>query len=192
MTPPALRLLASLVLLAAAPAGALAQPAAPAGIARSSTVTSIVESVDQTARQVLLRGPEGRLTTVNVPREVRNLRQMRAGDRVVIEYREALVVDVARPGAPALRDDSALAAVRQAPGQRPGMAASEVLRMRVRIDQVDAGSGTVTFTHPQRGQRTVVVRDPRMLEFARQLRPGDEVDVGFAEAAAIRVEPAPR
>jgi hypothetical protein len=72
------------------------------------------------------------------------------------------------------------------------MAASEVLRMRVRIDQVDAGSGTVTFTHPQRGQRTVVVRDPRMLEFARQLRPGDEVDVGFAEAAAIRVEPAPR
>jgi hypothetical protein len=31
-----------------------------------------------------------------------------------------------------------------------------------------------------------------MANFARQLRPGDEVDVTFAEAVAIRVEPAER
>jgi hypothetical protein len=50
----------------------------------------------------------------------------------------------------------------------------------------------VTFTGPNRVTRTVEVRDPAMHDFARGLRPGDEVEIEYLEALAVSVEPAPR
>jgi hypothetical protein len=65
-----------------------------------------------------------------------------------------------------------------------------VVRMRVRIDAVDVATGRVTFTGPAGGTRTVTVQDPRMHEFVRNLRPGEQVDIAYSEAIAVSVEPA--
>jgi hypothetical protein len=43
---------------------------------------------------VLLHGPEGNLATIEVGPEVRNLRQVKAGDHVVVEYHESLVAEM--------------------------------------------------------------------------------------------------
>jgi hypothetical protein len=50
----------------------------------------------------------------------------------------------------------------------------------------------VSFIGPSRVERTVAVRAPELQEFLQTLKPGDQVDVAIAEAAAIRVEPAER
>ncbi len=154
------------------------------------TLLATVESVDPRAREVLLRGPAGNLLTVRVGPEAVNLPQLRAGDRVLVAYRQAVAVSLGAPGAapPPVAGGGAIGA---APGQRPAGAAFEEVRLRVRIDAVDRGSGTVTFTGPNRAQRIVVLRDPAMLDFARRLRPGDEVDIAYLEAVAFRVERAP-
>jgi len=59
----------------------------PAAVGAAETHTAIVETVDQTARQVLLRGDEGSLHTVPLGPEVRNLAQLRSGDTVTVEFR---------------------------------------------------------------------------------------------------------
>ena len=55
------------------------------------------------------------------------------------------------------------------------------------LDRAGGGRGGHA-TRRRRGVRST----PEMVDFARRLRPGDEVDVTYTEAAAVRVEPANR
>jgi hypothetical protein len=177
--------------LLALPAHAQRATPQPAEIARGVETTATVESIDQSTRQVLLRREDGSFTTLRVGREVRNLPQVKAGDRVVLRHAEAVAVALAPPGARDPGRAEGAAALRAAQGERPGLAAAEVVRRRVTVTAVDAGSGTVSF-HEQGGPvQTVVLRRPEMLEFARSLRVGDQVNIAYAEAVLIAVRPAP-
>jgi hypothetical protein len=186
--------LALAVFVIAAPA-AMAQTATPspgAATSRLTTLTATVESVDMTTREVLLRGEGGRLAIVAAGPEVRNLAQVRPGDRVVLDYQEAIAVEIVRPGDTRPPVGGVAAAGRAEPGQRPAGVVGEAVRVRVRIDAVDASAGVVTFTGPRGATRTVAVREPAMRDFVRGLRPGEEVDIAYAEALAVGVEPAAR
>jgi hypothetical protein len=195
MRPPLIRTSLAFVLLAVATPAARAQTATPpAGVAigELTRLTATVESVDATTREVLLRGEGGNLVTVKAGPEVRNLAQVRPGDRVVLDYQEAIAVEIVRSGDTRPSVGGVAAAGRADPGQRPAGLASEAVRVRVRIDTVDARAGVVTFTGPRGVTRRVAVREPEMRDFVRGLRPGDEVDIVYAEALAARIEPAPR
>jgi len=162
----------------------------PAAIGEESTitVTAVVESVDQTKRAVLLRGPRGGLHTVFVSDEVRNLPQVKAGDRVRITYREAWAADIVPAGTP-MTSGMAVGAARTPQGSTPGGVVAGELRTRVRIQSVDTASNTVTFTRPDGFVRQVTVRRPMGQQFIRGLRPGDEVEIAYTEALAISVQP---
>jgi hypothetical protein len=73
------------------------------GLGRSSAAsggllqTAVVETVDRQRREVLLRGPQGRLMTVRIGDEVRNFDRIRGGDRVVVRYRQAVAAAASRP-----------------------------------------------------------------------------------------------
>jgi hypothetical protein len=120
--------------------------------------------------------------------EVRNLAQVRAGDRVIVEHTEAIAARMARPGEPPVV--AAEAEARRPAGARPGAASADAVRVRVTIDQVFGNGDTVSFTGPTGAKRTVAVRSPEMQAFARRLRPGEQVDVTFLDVVAITVEPA--
>jgi hypothetical protein len=101
-------------------------------------------------------------------------------------------VEIVRPGDTRPPVGGVAGPGRAEPGQRPAGVVGEAVRVRVRIDAVDAGAGVVTFTGPRGATRTVAVREPAMRDFVRGLRPGDEVDIAYTEALAVRVEPAAR
>ncbi|WP_431283726.1 hypothetical protein ACQW02_02615 [Humitalea sp. 24SJ18S-53] len=188
---PALGLMLAVAPMALAqPAPTPPAPAAPAAAARVTAVTARVQSVNQTTREVVLRGADGRLVTIVAGPEVRNLARVRVGDRVVAEFQEAVVLALA-PAGTAAPPEAMSSVDRAAEGAQPSAAAVEAIRVRVRIDAVNAAEGRVTFTGP-RGQRTTVVHEPALRAFVAGLKPGDEVDVTWAEAMAVRVEPAGR
>ena len=56
-------------------------------------VTATVEAIDQKTREVTLKGPKGTRTFVAGP-EVKNLAQVNKGDEVVIEYAQALAMEL--------------------------------------------------------------------------------------------------
>lgn len=189
-----------LAALLAAPAGTLAQgsapgqpaaPAAPIAAARGMETVAVVESIDQRAREVLLRREDGTLYTLRASPQVRNLAQVKAGDRVLLRFVEAVAVGLAPPGQAGPPRREATAAVRAARGELPGAADAQVTSRRVKILNVDPGSGTVTFQEATKPPQTVVLRRPEMLEFARTLKPGDEVNITYAEAMLVAVRPAP-
>ena len=177
-----------------APGLAAAQPAAqqPTVVGTTTERTAIVESVNMKERSVLLRGDSGAqsgaLATVRVGPEVRNLAQIKPGDRVVATATEAIVVAMARPDVRG-STGSAVVTARSAEGQRPGAGVAGADRVRVRIDGIDVGRNSVTFTGPGGQQRTVRVQDPGMRRFVRTLHPGDEVDVALIESYSLRVLP---
>ena len=182
-----------LYLVAACLAPGLAAAQQPAVVATTTERTAIVETVNMTERSVLLRGDAGAqsgvLATVRVGPEVRNLGQVRPGDRVVISVTDAIAASIARADDGAGAVGGAAMATRAPEGARPGASFGEAKRVRVRIEEIDLSLNTVTFTTPENERRTVRVQDPRMREFIRTLSPGNLVDVVFVETVSLRVLP---
>jgi hypothetical protein len=189
---PVIRAIGAALLLSGSGLAACA-PATPPSAVVEDRVTTVatVESVDMRSRDVLLRGPGGALFTVKAGPEVRNLAQVRSGDRVHVAYQEALAVQVSPPGQMGQPSERDTAIVRAARGERPAGAGFDMIRVRVKIEAVDRATNTVTFMDPRGVQHIVAVRNPEMIAFIRRIRPGDEVELNYVEAVAVSVEPAP-
>lgn len=157
----------------------------------TTTIVAVVETVDQTTREVLLRGDagaqSGRLVTVVAGRAVQRLDEIRPGDRVTVRYFEALAAQVARPGRRGTQPVAGVAVAREA--ARPGGEAVAVVAARVTITALDPASGSVTFVGPRNRPRTVVPKTPEIRAFVAGLRVGDQVDILYEEALAISITP---
>jgi len=154
-------------------------------------ISATVESVDQAARHVLLRGPKGGLVTVTAGPEVKNLGQLKPGDQVVVTYQEALAVELAKPDTSAPPVQATEGTNRAAPGETPGGSKEQMIRVRVQITGIDHKHNMVSFVGPAKIERTVDVTNPDMQNFLKTLKVGDEVDVTYTEAIAVNVEKAP-
>ncbi|WP_431284445.1 hypothetical protein ACQW02_06440 [Humitalea sp. 24SJ18S-53] len=165
-----------------------------ASFSETVTMVAIVETVDRTAREVLLRGQAGAqtgaLVTVRAGAGVRNFDQIRSGDRVTVQYFQAVAAQIVRAGSPGGAPSAEIAAMRAAPGERPAGAVGDLVRVRVTITSVDTTTNTVGFVGPNGQPRLVYVRRAPMQELLRSLRVGDQVDIAFEEALAVSVEPA--
>ena len=58
--------------------------------------TSIVEAVDLENRTATLKGPDGKVETVQVSDELKNLENVKVGDQVVMQYTKSLAVDISK------------------------------------------------------------------------------------------------
>ena len=66
----------------------------PAGAAvKKTTVVAVIEAIDKEKQTVILKGPEGKSKKVKV-RNPENLEKVAVGDKVMITYTEAMVVNV--------------------------------------------------------------------------------------------------
>jgi len=164
----------------------------PKPVVRENLVqrTATVESIDQASRLVTLRGEDGHGFTVQVSDEVRNLSQVKAGDKVTVSFFEALAAEVRTSGEGIQGVEADVAAVRAEPGQMPGGGAGVLLRTTVEIVSVDTTFNTVTFRRSDGALRTVAIETDKGRQFIRGLKPGDRVDIAYTEAFAIEVKPA--
>jgi hypothetical protein len=175
-------LVAALVALAAG----CAQTPAPLELTETQQAVATVEAIDQASRLVTLKAADGRTIFVKAGPEVRNLAQVRAGDRVRVRYQEALLAEVVKPGTGSAGVSTAT--TRAAPGERPGAEVVDEVRLPVKIYSVDTFQNVVEVTGPRGYNRRIKVNDPKAREFIRGLKPGDEVQVTFREAFAVSVE----
>ena len=184
----AVSLIASLACLSVA---AFAQDPDPKQVSASNVTktSATVESVDQDARSLVLRNPQGVRTLVFVGPEVRNFEEIEPGDRVAATYREAILAEVLPKGAESPDPRASVAKARSAPGERPAAAVGASVSTDVVIESVDQSFDTVTFKRPDGIVRTVAVEDPKATRFVHSLNPGDEVRVTYTEATAIAVTP---
>jgi Cu/Ag efflux protein CusF len=162
----------------------------PAPLQRESLreVEATVVQVQKDERLVSLRGPEGETFTVEAGPEVRNFDQVQVGDKVVASYYEAVGFAVKEPGAVS-PSGTAITAGRAEPGEKPGAAIGQYARTTVTIESVDRKSHTVTFKGEDGMTRAIPVRTEEGRAFVKKLKPGDRVEITYAEAVAVRVDP---
>ena len=148
------------------------------------TVTSTVEAVDLEKRVVTLKGENGTVTELAVSKEVRNLPQLKKGDRVVATYHEAIAADVYKAGTEMPPAKNAVAAERAKAGEKPGGAVAEVTSATATIDAIDKANSRVTLKGPEGNKVSVKIRDPKKLD---AVSVGDQVQITYTRALAISV-----
>jgi hypothetical protein len=155
-----------------------------------SAVTATVEAVDLATRMVTIVRPDGKSVVVQAGEAVRNLDQVKVGDKVTVEYYEGLVAEIASDGAALNKVKVTDVAARAPLGERPAGAAGEAITATVVIEFVDAIRNVVHFKGPLGKTRIVRVMKPEFRTMLKTLKPGDQVALTYFEAMAVSVKPA--
>jgi hypothetical protein len=156
----------------------------------TAEVTASVESVDPATRGIVLDGGKGVRVAMVAGPEVRNLEQIKPGDRVIAVYHQALAAQV-KPRGTATAPPTATDRVERAkPGEKPSGALGLSVATTVQIESVDKSFNTVSFKRSDGIVRTVAVEDPDAQRFIHTLKPGDPVEIVYTEALAVSVVPA--
>jgi hypothetical protein len=153
--------------------------------------TATVEAIDRDNRLVTIKGPAGHLTTIRVGEEVKNLPQVKVGDNVNIKYYEGTALKIYPPGKeqPKLGTEVEAGGTTAAPGEKPAGIAGRVTTTTVEIMEVDPYKKTISFRSPEKGYRTVSVKDSHLEHYLKELKKGDVVQAVTTEAMAVAVTP---
>jgi hypothetical protein len=152
-------------------------------------VAAVVEAINAQTRIVTLRSLTRNASVVmEVADEVRNLDQVKVGDRVVVEFLEALAVDLKKGGGMTPSADVAVGAARAKLGEKPaGMLGGE-LQVVATILAIDADEPSVTLRGPEGKVIEVLVQHPEKLA---DVDVGDQVVITYKRAVAVAITPSP-
>ena len=156
-------------------------------VSETLTTTAQVQAVDLQNRQLTLKNQEGEVFTVDVPPEVRRLAEIKAGDLIVTEYRQALAVGFSKTDSGGIRSRRESVNVERAgKDQPPGGVARKNVTIVANIIAIDRAKRRVTL---KGAERAVVVTASEDINLD-DLKVGDEILAEYLQELAIRVEPA--
>ena len=150
-------------------------------------ISATVAAVDQASRVVTLKMQDGSTTRFVAGPEVKNLAQVQKGDIVTIEYAQAMAVMLKKTSSPIRERIVTEASQGAAAGQKPAGVVMRDVKIIATVQAVDAAKGTVTLRGPEHTV-SLKVKDPAML---KGVKVGENVEVDYTEAAALKVEKGP-
>jgi hypothetical protein len=175
---------------AGAQTGAVVAGTAPGkvGIAEKVKATATITAIDKANRDVTLKGPQGNEMTVTAGPAVKNFDQLKVGDKVDLEYAEALTLELKKGGKELRQRSEREGSDRAQPGERPGAAAGRQITVIADVTAVDRKKQVVTLRGPKQTV-DLKLRDPEQIKLVKV---GDQVEATYREAIAVSVEPAPK
>lgn len=184
---------ATLLLTTAALASDPAKPMAAdtskgEAIVGTHEATATVTKIDMKTREVTVKTQDGEEVTFVADERVKNLAQVKVGDRITAVYTEALAYEV-KKGGKAMGVEAQAAAKTAKPGEKPAAVVGHQVTVTVTVTAIDPKVPSITFKGPQGNTQTVKVRYPEKL---KGVAVGDAVDITYTEALAIKVEEAPK
>ena len=152
-------------------------------------VAAVVEAINVQNRIVTLRSLTRDASVVmEVGDEVRNLDQVKVGDRVVVEFLEAMAVDLKKGGGMTPSAGAGGAAARAKLGEKPAAVLGGTLQVVAMIIAIDADEPSVTLRGPEGKVIEVLVQHPEKLA---EVDVGDQVIITYKRAVAVAVTPSP-
>jgi len=151
------------------------------------TITAEVEAINQTTREVTLKGPRGKTVQFIAGPQVKRLNEVQVGDLVSADYLVSMVYELRAPTEAetanplVILEDAARASKEEAPG------AIGVRRIKAvcTIEGLDRPSMTATLQGPLGNYLIVGIADPANLPL---LRIGQSVVVTYTEALAVSLQ----
>jgi len=157
-----------------------------AAMVTAAEVTATVVAIDKATRTVTLKGPQ-RTVDIIAGDEVRNFDQIRVGDRVVVQYREALTLELKKARTAGAPTETAVA-VRAKPGERPAGAVGREVTILADVVAVDPKKSIISLKGPRGNVVDLKVQNQ---DHFKVVKVGDQVEAVYSEALAIAVTPAP-
>jgi hypothetical protein len=155
------------------------------GIAQAVDVTATISAIDAAKREITLKGPDGKDTTVVAGPEVKNFSQLKVGDKVDIQYVEALVLELKKGGGLPVARTEKESMTSAKPGETPGAKGSRKVTVVGDVIALDPATQTVTLKGPQR-TADLKVRDKKQFDLISK---GDQIEATYTEALAVAVKP---
>ena len=185
----ALSLLAFPALAQQAPAAAKVTVNEPGkvGVAETVKLTAGVVGIDKASRTITLKTASGKILDLVAGEDVKNFDQIKVGDQLVVQYAQALTLQVRKGGG--IRSSTSTTDTAQAkPGERPGAAGAREVTILANVLAVDPKKMTITVRGPKGNIVDLKVQNP---EHFKVVKKGDQIEMVYVEAVAIAVEPAP-
>jgi hypothetical protein len=174
-----------------APQSAFAQTGPVAGVGSTSaqSVTATVKAINLATRHVTLVGPNGETSNFQVGKAVKNLDQVKVGDKIKATYYVSTLYVLAKQGTKLPDDAVAAVEARAAKGQTPAAGAATRITVTDTVLGVDMAKHTLKLADPQGGQvRTVVVTDKERQKQLAMVKVGDTITAYVTEALVISVD----
>ena len=156
------------------------------GIAQDVDVTATISALDAGKREITLKGPDGKEVTMVAGPEVKNYNQLKVGDKVDIQYVEALVLELKKGGGLPVARTEKEEMTGAKPGEKPGLKGARQFTVVGDVIALDPATQTVTLKGPQR-TADLKVRDPEQFKLISK---GDQIQATYTEALAVAVKPA--
>jgi len=160
---------------------AAASGAQGVGAAAVAQVQAHVVGIDAATNSVSLRGPHGRVVEVAVNPEVGDVKKLRIGDTVNIQYRNALLVRATKVKSNGIRERIETEATIPASGGVTATARS--VEILATIQKIDTKKRLITLRGPSRTEVFELSPDVSL----DGLKTGDTVRAQFVSATAIQV-----
>lgn len=167
-----------------------AKPVTVADAEGGGVVVSVVgeiTAVDAANRIVSIKGPKGNVSDMLVDERVRNLEQVKVGDRVRLTYRVGVALALLKGGDGIREKIETEGASRSAPGAKPGGTLVKTTTVVANVEAVNLKRKIVTLKGPEGKVVDVQVKDPQVL---KDVKVGDQVGARITESVAVRVTPA--
>lgn len=149
------------------------------------TITATVVAIDRADREVTLRDPQGNTITVDVDPSVKNFNQIMVGDKVNVDYYEAIAISIGPQNQ--MPSESMTTITGRGPaGTKPEGYAIETVDTVSIVKAIDRTNRIVTLQSPTGNLFNVKV--PQTVQAFNQLKVGDSVQTRYTEATAISVQ----
>jgi Cu/Ag efflux protein CusF len=156
-----------------------------AAAVRALSVSATVEAVDAASRHVTVKGPKGKVSTLSVGPEVRNLDQVKVGDRVLVRYEQAMTLALMKDGKELRSRSESASGNRAAVGATPAAIVGQKMEVTADVTAINHKAKTITLRGPEHSVDLKVL-DPEQL---KMIKVGDQVHAVYTEAVAVAVEP---
>ncbi len=151
------------------------------------TVTAKVEAIDQTKREVTLKGPLGNVVTFVVDERVKRLNEFKVGDEVTADYYVSLAGELRAPTKEEKKKPLIVVAgaARAPKDASPAGGALRAFKVVATVEGLDLPTRSVTLKGPMGNFVTVRAAS---VDNLKKLRLGETIVVTYTEALAISLQ----
>jgi len=151
------------------------------------SVTAEVQKVDLEKRELTIKDQQGNVSSFTVDKQVERLNEVKAGDKIKVDYYVSLASEIREPTAEEKENPITVleVATKAPPETAPAADGLRQIKAVVTVEGIDRPAEMVTLKGPLGNTITIKVLDPSRLD---KVSLGDTVIVIYTEALAVSVE----
>ena len=148
------------------------------------TIEGTVETIDVARRHVNIKTAEGKFVAIDVPKGAKRFNELKVGNKVKVTYSNYVIVQLKKPGEPAVDKAYTGKAAGTGEGAKPGGTAYMHRIMTATITEIDKGASSITFEGPKKWKYSRRVVDPTVFD---QVKVGDRVDIIWNTDVTVKI-----